>query len=523
MRKIPLPIKQRLWKTIVPYSLVNIGVDTVQIILALFLGTVLTTISNNSVHDISVYSIEFIMILVFVSFVAPYLIYKIKSYLLRSLNYCTTEAFKKFQEKPLNETEKYSSSEWEYKIERVFVIYCWRYIDFFTFLIYISIFLILFILLAFQLNVVYFALMIFVASLEFIIILIYSNRSSALKKISIEQETALNNYEIQGLNNSFFLNFNGIEENYCQTYVDSLTNLRKSFSLKNTLLNNGYEAIHEKYTIFSKVILFLTGIILFENNMIGFGLIATMLMMYDLVLTVFTKIKTVSDSYHYIKTMSSLVDELFTTNSETSEEGLSDSISTLEYINLSYQYNNHNVFNDLSIKVNLGDKILISGANGSGKSTLMKILNGLYQDYRGKILVNERPLSKNTHFCLNYAYAEANPITIVDTVENNILLGKQLNPTYNQIKQQFGLDISDDQIVSLGGKNVSGGEAQKISLIRNIIANKQILFLDEPTNNLDVESIHFLINHVFKNPQITVIYISHDKSLEKYANQIIRL
>ena len=171
--------------------------------------------------------------------------------------------------------------------------------------------------------------------------------------------------------------------------------------------------------------------------------------------------------------------------------------------------------NDLSLTVNAGDKVGIIGEEGNGKSTLLKLLmnDALVSDYvsyRGEIqksynryaylpqtlLENERKLSLNDYF-----FGDLD----IDLDYNKLYRFAQ------ELKFDSQRFTSQQTIASL-----SGGELLKIQLLKILSTNWDILFLDEPSNDLDIDTLIWLENFLQNTPQ-TVMFVSHDESLLSHA------
>ncbi len=174
---------------------------------------------------------------------------------------------------------------------------------------------------------------------------------------------------------------------------------------------------------------------------------------------------------------------------------------------------------NVNCEIKKGECIAITGPSGSGKSTFMKILLGLY-DYNGDVLIdgwNYRDINKRSLRQL-ISYIPQNACLFDGTVLENLIVG---NPgisgekiietvhAYNLENTFEGLKY--DKMVGERGKNLSGGQAQKISFMRAVIKNGSIFMLDEATSNMDMKSETEIIELLRKNAVgKTIIVIIHN-------------
>ena len=190
----------------------------------------------------------------------------------------------------------------------------------------------------------------------------------------------------------------------------------------------------------------------------------------------------------------------------------------LEVSNLSIKIQDRYLVKNLSLTLNKSDKLAIIGEEGNGKSTLLKGILGIckYAEVTGNInlkgntigylaqSMSENELSKKTH---DFLFKDDN-----DYYEK----------TNNLYKYLELLNLSDKILEQKIG-TLSGGEKVKIGLLKLLINEYDILFLDEPTNDLDLDSLEWLdkfINNIDK----PIMYVSHDETLlANTANMILHL
>lgn len=190
----------------------------------------------------------------------------------------------------------------------------------------------------------------------------------------------------------------------------------------------------------------------------------------------------------------------------------------LELKNISIKIKERYLIKNLNLTLNKGDKLAIIGEEGNGKSTLLKaILNKCdYATITGNI---------NFHnYKIGYLEQSINNEELNKTVFNYLFLNAE--DYYNKINNLYKyLEILklNDQILEQILCTLSGGEKIKINLLKILLEENDILFLDEPTNDLDIKTLEWLENFLL-NCHKPIIYISHDETLlAKTANMILHL
>ena len=167
-----------------------------------------------------------------------------------------------------------------------------------------------------------------------------------------------------------------------------------------------------------------------------------------------------------------------------------------------------------------GDIICLLGPSGIGKTTILRTIAGLEKINNGSIMLNGRELSsKNSHVepeerNISLAFQE-NSLFPHYTVEKNILLAKERK---NNKKQKISLNeivelLNIDKILKKYPHQISAGEAQRASLARSLLAQPDLLLLDEPLSNVDQsfkEEIQVQLKKILSRLKITTIIVTHD-------------
>lgn len=193
--------------------------------------------------------------------------------------------------------------------------------------------------------------------------------------------------------------------------------------------------------------------------------------------------------------------------------------------NLYKKYGKIEVINNFSYQFNEGNIYVIIGESGIGKSTLLKVVGGLIKQDGGDIYYDDykliKPFSNRELYKKDISFAFQDCLLIDEmTIEQNIkIIGKyEIN---EEIFKQVNLDKTKNDLVG----NLSGGQKQKVALMRAIIKNPKYLFLDEITANLDEENGQIIIDYIFslKNKDRTIIIVTHDKRFLNIADEVIKL
>lgn len=184
----------------------------------------------------------------------------------------------------------------------------------------------------------------------------------------------------------------------------------------------------------------------------------------------------------------------------------SANIRRIETKNLKIRYRDK-LISIPDIVLEKGRKYALIGNSGCGKSSLLKVLTGEWSDYDGDILVDGKVLGKNHNLFSDIAYVNQNTFLFEGTLEENIRLDNG-NADAEKLLKAVGLCADVGLKLQENGKNLSGGQRQRIAIARALAREKQILFLDEATANLDVRSSQKIEDMVLDSDKMVVL-ITH--------------
>jgi len=208
---------------------------------------------------------------------------------------------------------------------------------------------------------------------------------------------------------------------------------------------------------------------------------------------------------------------------------------TIEFEKITFKYGQRKIFEDFTLKIPKNHKIALVGHSGSGKSTLVKLLYRLYDLDSGTIRVDGSDIRdvQQEPLRAEMSVVPQECVLFDDTIYNNIVFSKPdairdevekaiKFAQLDKIIQEF--PKKEETIVGERGVKLSGGEKQRVSIARAILANKKILVLDEATSSLDSQTeydIQVALEKLMKGR--TTIIIAHRLSTIMKANKIIVL
>ena len=194
----------------------------------------------------------------------------------------------------------------------------------------------------------------------------------------------------------------------------------------------------------------------------------------------------------------------------------SDSKFAVDIKDLNFRYFNSEdyIFENLNLTLEKNKHTVITGPNGSGKSTLLGLISKVFYPESGTI----------STYTDKVGYVGVTPLILNGTLRDNFLYGNKLTKTdqeltnmMNQFELFSNTEVNLDYVVN--NKTLSSGQMQKVSFIRSLLADVELLLLDESTSNLDIETKN-LIFKILKNKNITILNSTHNKEDFEYDNHI---
>lgn len=360
---------------------------------------------------------------------------------------------------------------------------------------------------------------------------IFSEKLYKYSKIYKESE----NVYFEGLNSQLelmkFIKTNALSKYFQSNFLNVYNNLFKDM-IKTIKVSGKFSNLGLIVTVIANIVITIVGGIKIIDGAMTIG-------DYNIISTYFNAIiKTIDYFLNYSKTYQSAkvsydrLDELSKFESEKFGNNKLDDIKEIEVKDLKFSFDGtSNIINDFSYKFERGNVYRILGHNGKGKSTFFSTIVGLYEgNYTGDIIYNSKSISDLDMNSLRYnniSYVGQNLSIINGTIIENIVMDRHIDlELVNELVDHLNLSktlnskpLGINTEVSRNSYNLSGGEKQKINIIRSLLKTSDVLLLDEVNSALDKDTTIKLIDIIkkIKNEKIILI-ISHSDDFNEVVD-----
>jgi len=195
------------------------------------------------------------------------------------------------------------------------------------------------------------------------------------------------------------------------------------------------------------------------------------------------------------------------------------------------------VLKNVTYEFNQGNSYAITGASGSGKSTLLHIIGGLDSPTSGEVIINEKNIEtlkqKQKELLLNqtlgFVFQFHYLINELTVLENITLVGEIKGMTKKEATTHAQHLLKHVGILDKANNSpdeLSGGEQQRVSIVRAIFNKPQFLLADEPTGNLDAENAKTIVDLLLRCQRewgMGIVLCSHDKNVYKKMEKVLTL
>src|SRR4030042_217464 len=198
-------------------------------------------------------------------------------------------------------------------------------------------------------------------------------------------------------------------------------------------------------------------------------------------------------------------------------------MSLIQAVNINQSYENRSILKDINLSIDKGDVLALIGPTGAGKTTLLRILDLLEKPHSVQVYLDGVEITRAKELQLKarrrMAYVHQKPMVFANTVFSNVayaLRWRHRNEAMVNIKTEEVLQLVGlADYLKRDARTLSGGETQRVAIARALVIEPELLFLDEPTANLDPVStskIEEVLSQIIREQKTTVVMTTHDMS-----------
>ena len=328
------------------------------------------------------------------------------------------------------------------------------------------------------------------------------------------------------------------KEKYFSNKLFSDNSMMAKLGIKRTVLGSLPRIIFE----FLFIIIVLSSIYYMNSSNINFENFLSLLTVYAIAaFRIMPSLNSLSTSYQKIKFGSPALSTIYEALKDRNVQDVyftNDKIQNFKFkkqlllkeISFTYPFEKKPVFQDINLKIKKGEIIGIIGDNASGKSTLIDLICGLLKPSAGKIIIDDEELINVSAYQKIIGYVNQQIYLIDGNIKSNIAFGiNEEDINLDKIKKVMsitGLDssLNENNFIRENGKNISGGQKQKIAIARALYDDPEILILDEATSAMDTNAEKDFTEIVFQQKiDKTIIIISHRLQALDKCNAIYKI
>ena len=346
-----------------------------------------------------------------------------------------------------------------------------------------------------------------------------------------------------------------IRQNADRTYMgifSELTYLAKEiriFNIYNVLGNKFHEAKEQKFKadlkhkkailfcrsiekisyIIAYVFVLCFGLFLRSKGMLSVGEIIAFMGYVSILLEQFSQINYIYDMKVNNNYLYKAFEPFLRNNNDDKKSytKIFNEINSIKADNISFSYyEGEPIISNLNFEINRGDFIFIHGLSGSGKTTLIKLLLKIMNVKNGRLMLNGIDYTEisgeEIRNCI--AYLSQKPFIFDGTIFENIKWANEAISEEDAVNalNTVGLsELSLNELIGETGRQLSGGEKQRIALARCIVKESPILIFDEPFSQIDAASEKIISEYILKQKNKIRIIVSHKLEMQNLADIII--
>lgn len=328
------------------------------------------------------------------------------------------------------------------------------------------------------------------------------------------------------LKNITFIKIHNLSENFGERLNKSYSKLYDK-AINKQKLECSFTFFDEIVSMFAQLTVLVLGLIGISKGTITVGILTISISYFNSILKSVKYFYEFGKLYQVNLVSYNRINELLNIEAQYNGSKKLPCIDSICIEDLQFKNNGRNIFNNLNLAFQKGYIYTLTGRNGAGKSTLMKLLTGMYiNEYTGNINYNGIDINNidMKHMREKFlSVTEQEPLLLNDTILNNLVVNldyydeDKLKDLINILNLKEYIDskpLGINSVINTDSTNLSGGEKQKIAIIKSLMKKSDVIILDEPTSALDKKTILSLKNYLtlIKKNKIILI-ITHDNTL----------
>lgn len=309
-------------------------------------------------------------------------------------------------------------------------------------------------------------------------------------------------------------------------YLDSATaRIRQQYTV---------DAVNGSLAMMSVMLFLVIGFMDYNNNQETLSNVFFFIAMSSIIFTPVARIASSIINWNTVRPMLLRILDILeeTPDDDHLAEGKQFSGGDISFQGVSFQYDKTPVLQDVHLHVRENGSVAIKGESGSGKTTLLNLLLKIHRPTGGQIRIGQENIADLNTGGLreNIGFMSQDGVLFSGTLMENLsLFGVGYDPEKIQNALR-DLNLSDylefqnlnDITLVEGGRNFSGGQRQRLAMLRLFLKRYPILLLDEPTNHLDKETARVVIEAIFSVPA-TKIIVTHDERILEKVDAVYQL
>lgn len=325
-----------------------------------------------------------------------------------------------------------------------------------------------------------------------------------------------------------------IEKNILDFYEKvQLKYFNSVFSL--VKIKNLSKEIYSLIKTFANILLIVIGFYFVTTGLLNFGILVVFILylnsLYTPIIDLFDAVNDYNKCLENLKRVFEFKDQNDNLNSNTKSKTFSY-INSIELKDVTFSFGENKILNNISLRIEKNMSYALVGKTGCGKSTLLNILLGIYKPTSGEIYVNDKLVNYNEYkdIC-NFSYSILQDSHLYNlSLEDNINIFNNIDNIKNVISYKLNKVFLNElysrrsDLIGINGKNLSGGQNQRLLLTRIFNKSNDFVVLDEVTSALDGETEMKLLDSIFEYHNNSILlFCSHQIQVLEYVDNIIRI